>query len=269
MFRQAPDNRGTTHLQRRGCFLPWRLDVALDSRLKRMRWLVVIAVLAFGPPALAGDCVVLLHGLGRTSHSMAQLEKSLLNGGYDVVNDNYPSRSKPVNELIQAVESGIEKCRLFHSTKIHFVTHSLGGILVRAYFQHRTIAEAGRIVMLAPPNHGSEIADVYSRKWWYRYFTGPAGQELGTGKDGISQSFNALALDVGVIAGTKSIDPWFASVMAKPNDGKVSVESAKLTEMRDFITVPYTHTFMARRKTVANQVLFFLSQGRFNHVVDE
>ena len=232
-----------------------------------MRWLVVMTALALGPAAFAADCVVLLHGLGRTSHSMARLENAMLKAGYNVVNEGYPSRKKSVNELIQVVEDGVDKCREFGARRINFVTHSLGGILVRAYFQDQAVAEAGRVVMLAPPNHGSEIADAYAGRWWYRLFTGPAGQELGTGPNGVAQSLDEIPIEVGVIAGTKSIDPWFASVMPKPNDGKVSVESAKLAEMRDFITVPYTHTFMARRESVASQVLLFLSEGRFDHGV--
>lgn len=234
-----------------------------------MRWLAVITALAFSPPALAGDCVILLHGLGRTSHSMVKLEKALQKGGYNVVNQSYPSQKKPVSELVQVVEDGVNKCRAYSPKRIHFVTHSLGGILVRAYFQEKTIPEAGRVVMLAPPNHGSEIADAYGQKWWYRLSTGPAGQELGTGPGDISQNLAEIPMEVGVIAGTKSVDPWFASVMLKPHDGKVSVESAKLSEMRDFITVPYSHTFMANRKSVVNQVLMFLSEGRFNYGVGE
>jgi len=198
---------------------------------------------------------------------MARLENAMLKAGYEVVNEGYPSRKKSVYELIQVVEDGVDKCRELGAPRINFVTHSLGGILVRAYFQDQAVAEAGRVVMLAPPNHGSEIADAYAGRWWYRLFTGPAGQELGTGPNGVAQSLNEIPIEIGVIAGTKSIDPWFASVMPKPNDGKVSVESAKLAEMRDFITVPYTHTFMARRELVASQVLLFLSEGRFNHGV--
>lgn len=230
-----------------------------------MRFLLVILVVFLGETALAKDCVVVLHGLGRTNHSMSRLASSLTAHGYAVVNENYPSRKKAVAELVDAVAVGVGKCRALNATHIHFLTHSLGGILVRAYFQHNVVPEARRVVMLAPPNHGSEIADAYSRKWWYRLFTGPAGQELGTGPQGIAFTLEEIPLEVGVIAGTKSIDPWFARVMPEPNDGKVSVESARLQEMRDFLVVPYTHTFMSGRKLVATQVLSFLDDGRFIH----
>lgn len=227
--------------------------------------LLMTGLLSVAPPAHGADCVVLLHGLGRTSHSMRSLATKLSDGGYGVVNVAYPSRKGPVQQLVQVVEDGIKACKDRGAENIHFVTHSLGGIIVRAYFQDRTVPEVRRIVMLAPPNHGSEIADAYAKTAWYRFFTGPAGQELGTGPQGIVHKLGPISPEVGVIAGTKSIDPWFAPVMPKPHDGKVSVESARLAEMRDFITVPYTHTFLANRKAVAMQVLSFLRDGRFSH----
>jgi hypothetical protein len=196
---------------------------------------------------------------------MDRLAAALAEGGYHVVNQSYPSRTRPVAELVQVVDDGVVQCRQQSATTIHFVTHSLGGILVRAYFQDRVLPEAGRVVMLAPPNHGSEIADAYAGKWWYRLFTGPAGQELGTGPGGVARGLDEIPLEIGIIAGTRSIDPWFARVLPGPDDGKVSVASTRLAEMRDFMTVPYSHTFIARRAAVARQVLAFLADGRFDH----
>jgi len=230
-----------------------------------MRWLLAIAGLAASQPILAKDCAVVLHGLGRSSFSMSRIASALLRGGYLVVNESYRSRKASIVELSGVVGEGVRECRKLGADQIDFVTHSLGGILVRVYFQEHVVPEARRVVMLAPPNHGSEIADAFGKKWWYRYFTGRAGQELGTSSKGIVNSLTKIPLEIGIIAGTNSIDPWFASVMPKPNDGKVSVESSKLPEMQDFIAVPYTHTFMARRAAVITQVVHFLTNGTFNH----
>jgi len=196
---------------------------------------------------------------------MSRIVGALQKDGYQVVNESYPSRSAPVAQLSEVVGDGITKCRGAGATRVSFVTHSLGGILVRVYFQTHEVSGIGRVVMLAPPNHGSEIVDSYADKWWYRHATGPAGQELGTHPDELIAGLRTLPLEVGVIAGNKGIDPWFSSVMPKPNDGKVSVQSARLDGMKDFIVVPYSHTFMANRGKVVAQVLAFLADGKFQH----
>lgn len=233
-----------------------------------MRRLMVLAALTSAQTTVASDCVVVLHGLGRSSWSMSRISTTLAQHGYGVVNETYPSRKASVRQLSQVVGDAVDKCRASGAERISFVTHSLGGILVRAYFQDHVVAEAHRVVMLAPPNHGSEIVDAYAKNGWYRYFTGPAGQELGTDGDGIVKQLMAIPLEIGVIAGTKSMDPWFAHVMPAPHDGKVSVASARLPEMRDFITVPYSHTFMASRSAVTAQIIQFLATGTFKHAAD-
>lgn len=215
--------------------------------------------------ASANDCVVLLHGLGRTSYSMKSIETALRNDGYTVVNNGYPSRDKHISELAIVVENGIKQCKQKNASDIHFVTHSLGGILVRQYFQKNSVPEVKRVVMLGPPNHGSEVSTKNKDKWWYKLLTGPAGQQLGTESTSIPNQLKPIPLEIGIISGTKSLDPWFSSDIEKPHDGKVSVASTKLAEMKDFISVAHSHTFIADSDTVAKQVKLFLSKGGFNH----
>ncbi|TIH10958.1 hypothetical protein D8779_09855 [Pseudomonas leptonychotis] len=119
--------------------------------------------------------------------------------------------------------------------------------------------------MLGPPNHGSEVATKKKDQWWYEMATGPAGQQLGTETDSTPNQLKSIPLEIGIVAGTESLDPWFTDDLPKPNDGKVSVESAKLAEMKDFITVPHSHTFMANADVVTSQIKSFLQQGHFNH----
>lgn len=225
----------------------------------------ICLLLLVSQASLANECVVLLHGLGRTSYSMSSIEDALGKEGYIVINNNYPSTEKNIQQLASVVGDGISDCKKSGAHSIHFVTHSLGGILVRQYFQNNVVAEAKRVVMLGPPNHGSEVATKKKDQWWYKMATGPAGQELGIEANSMPNQLKSIPLEIGIIAGTESLDPWFAGDLPKPNDGKVSVASAKLAEMKDFITVAHSHTFMANADSVASQIKLFLKQGHFNH----
>jgi triacylglycerol lipase len=170
------------------------------------------------PATAPVECVVLLHGLGRTSRSMARMQQSLEAAGYFVANIGYPSRRRPVEELAcDAVERGLAVCRARQASRIHFVTHSLGGILVRYYLTHHAVPELGRVVMLGPPNQGSEVVDVFSRMPAFTAITGPAGPQLGTGPTSLPRALGPVSYPVGVIAGTRSIKaPTICSVTRSP-----------------------------------------------------
>ena len=217
------------------------------SRLKALLQVVVMGLVT--TPAMASECVVLLHGLGRSHLSMTVLQFALENAGYDVWNEGYPSRTKTVEELAPVVGEAIDDCRARGARRVHFVTHSMGGILVRAYFRDRAVADAGRVVMLAPPNRGSWIVDRNRDSWWFRWSTGPAGQQLGTAPDSLPNTLPRLPLEVGVIAGRY--------------DGKVSVASTRLAEMKEHLVVDSAHTFLMNTPTVVRQVKAFLKDGAF------
>lgn len=172
-----------------------------------MRHIFLLSTLLATQVGWAADCVVLLHGLGRTAHSMNTLENSLTDNGYLVINNSYPSREKTITELSSIVGDGISACKNQQAEHIHFVTHSLGGILVRQYFQTHTVVEAKRVVMLGPPNRGSEVATKYKNEWWYQWITGPAGQELGIEVSSTPNTLKPISLEIGIIAGTASLDP--------------------------------------------------------------
>jgi hypothetical protein len=225
---------------------------------------VVISVLA--PRAHAQECVVLLHGLARTHYAMWWLERRLKQDHYWVVNQGYDSREKPIAELTPVVASSITACQQRHATPIHFVTHSLGGILVRSYFQqNKPTEDIGKVVMLAPPNHGSEIVDRYRQKFWFKWF-GPAAQQLGTHADSLPNRLLPIALPVGVIAGDYATNPLFKDLFPGANDGTVSVASTRLNNMQDFIVVDRGHTFIMNSAMVYQQILAFLRTGSFVHV---
>jgi triacylglycerol lipase len=217
--------------------------------------------------AKSGDTVVLLHGLGRTPLSMKRLEWALRAEGYHVLNIGYPSRRHDIATLAEKTLVPLFNDPALSNRRIHIVTHSLGGILVRQYLhEHSTPANLGRIVMLAPPNHGSEIADRLRATWIYRRSNGPAGQQLGTGPASVPNQLGPIRnTEVGIIAGSVSLNPFFSAWMGKPGDGKVSLASARLEGMRDFLEVRSSHTWLMWRRNVLMQVKAFLREGRFSH----
>jgi len=210
------------------------------------------------------ETVILLHGLARTSRSMARMERALKKAGYETMNVGYPSRKYSVEQLVErVVVDAVSRCRNRSAGPLHFVTHSMGGILVRQYLATHRMENLGKVVMLAPPNHGSEIVDELGDRWWFRWFNGPAGCSLGTGPDSVPNRLGPADYPLGIIAGNRSLDPVFSRMVARPNDGKVSVASARLPGMQDFRVVPCGHTFIMNRNQVIRQVLFFLQHGRF------
>ena len=212
------------------------------------------------------ECVILLHGLGRTKNSMNKIAARLNRLGYLVWNEGYPSTEKPIASLVtNHVRPAIEWAEQAGARKIHVVTHSLGGILIRAYLQENTLPAGSRIVMLSPPNSGSEVAENLKSFFLYKWVMGPAGQELGTSSDSIPNRLKPVSADIGIIAGTRSMEPWFSMLIPGQDDGKVSVESTKLEEMDDFLMVKSTHPFIMKDRKVIDQVAAYLEQGRFRH----
>ncbi len=226
--------------------------------------LVMMATIT--PLQASADCVVLLHGLARTAKSMSKLATAFDARGYKVANVDYPSREMPIEELAEiAVEKGVGRCGVTAAEKIHFVTHSLGGIIVRYYLAHNQLPRLGRVVMLAPPNKGSEVVDKISGYPGYSLLNGPAGSQLGTGEGSIPSRLGPVTYPVGVVAGTRTINLLLSQYLPNPDDGKVSVENTKVEGMTDFIEVPVSHPFIMRRKGVIEQALTFIETGKFAH----
>ncbi len=220
------------------------------------------------PIVFSRECTILLHGMGRTHVSMGLIESALKEQGHSVWNKNYESTEVPIKALADTViNNALDGCAKNKPNKINFVTHSLGGILVRAYLQNKTINNIGRIVMLSPPNHGSEIADLLKDNFIYQKWMGPAGQEIGIQGSSIPNQLKPIQAEIGVIAGSSTSDPWFSPFIPGDDDGKVSVESTRLDEMKDFIVIESGHSFIMRNEEAIQQILNFLQHGHFCHLL--
>ena len=208
------------------------------------------------------ECVILLHGLARTEKSMNNLEEKLLEQGYQTVNLGYPSRDHDIPTLAsKAIEPALLECGT--AEVIHFVTHSLGGILVRQYLSENEIQNLKYTVMLGPPNQGSEAVDRL-RAWpGFSFIGGEAGLQLGTGELSVPKSLGEAKFQVGIVAGTRSQNAVGSYLIPGKDDGKVSIESTKLEGMTDHVEVPTNHMFLLRNKTVIKQVIHFLEFGQF------
>jgi hypothetical protein len=195
---------------------------------------------------------------------MEPMRKALVEAGYCVRNVNYASRQGTVEMLSEAVIGPVlEDCRRQGSDKVHFVTHSLGGILVRSYFARHCSVEVGRVVMLGPPSRGSEVVDRIGSCFLFSLVNGPAGRELGTSGDSVPNKLGAPGFCVGVVAGDRSIN-WINSLLIPgPDDGKVSVERTAVAGMADRIVVHATHPWLMRKREVIRQTIEFLGKGRF------
>ncbi|MGI9270993.1 MAG: esterase/lipase family protein [Woeseiaceae bacterium] len=215
--------------------------------------------------AAADECVVVLHGLARTSSSMEAMADALDDAGFVAVNVDYPSRQHPIEVLTpMAVGKGLVLCDAAGaSDRIHFVAHSLGGILVRKYLKDNEIEKLGRVVMLGPPNQGSQAVDELGDMPGVGWVNGPAGRQLGKGPDSVPLSLGPADFELGVIAGNRSIDPITSAVLDDPDDGKVSVADTKLDGMDDFIIVEHSHAFMMRMDEPIELTIRFLKTGSF------
>lgn len=210
------------------------------------------------------EAIILLHGLARTTRSMNKAAKLLAAYGYKIVNVDYPSRSADINALAQTyIAQALKQCDREDIKTIHFLTHSMGGILLRAYLAKQNIDKLGRVVMLAPPNQGSEVVDKLGGWRLFYYLNGPAGLQLGTDSNSVPSQLGPVSFQLGIIAGSKTVNPLLSMFILGVNDGKVSVSRAQVAGMQDFIVMPYSHAFIMRHKAVIEQALYFIQRGCF------
>jgi pimeloyl-ACP methyl ester carboxylesterase len=210
--------------------------------------------------------VVLLHGISRTSSSLRRMQTALEASGFVTLNLDYPSRRKALEPLADDLHEAISRFADGNKGSIHFVGHSMGGLLARVYIAKYRPERLGRVVMLGTPNGGSEIADRLKNFFAYRAYFGPAGQQLVTQRNAATDAIlPRIDYPVGVIAGNRSVYPIASALLLpRPNDGRVSVENTGLDGMTDHIVIAESHPWMVRNRLAIEQTISFLRDGRFN-----
>lgn len=233
-----------------------------------MRILTTLALCTLIAAPARADCVVLLHGLARSEYSLWLMEQVLETHGFRVVNRSYPSESAPIADLVAHVGRSVGECG---AERTHFVTHSLGGILARIWLQDNRPADMGRVVMLAPPNHGTAIVDTLAAQSvvsdLMTRLSGPAALELGTGANSVPAQLGPVDFELGVIAGNRAFSPLGPILLDGPNDGTVTIDSTRVAGMADHIVLPTSHSLMMVNPLVIAEVLSFLKRGAFDHEI--
>jgi pimeloyl-ACP methyl ester carboxylesterase len=210
------------------------------------------------------DGVVLLHGISRTALSFRKMQLALERAGFTTLNLDYLSRSKALEALAEDIHPAIQRFADSIDTSVHFVGHSMGGLLARVYIARHRPKRLGRVVMLGTPNGGSEIADRLKNFGAFRAFFGPAGQQLGTQRSAVDDAMlPPIDYPVGVIAGNRSIDPVAGTMLPKPHDGRVSVANTRLDGMADHIIVETSHPWLVRNGLAIEQTITFVRDGSF------
>ncbi len=210
---------------------------------------------------VGGPPVVLLHGLWRGWRAMQPLARALSSEGFSTLNLPYPSARMPIVTLADRIRSQVEK--IAGDQPVHFITHSLGGILVRTLLAEGVPWETGKIIMLAPPNRGSEIVDWSKRHPLLHCVLGPAGRALGS--DGVPASLPALpaGTQAAVIMGNRSSVPVFKNLLGQENDGIVSAAKGLIDGLRGFSVINADHTFIQMHPEAIRLSLHFLKTGEW------
>jgi alpha-beta hydrolase superfamily lysophospholipase len=209
--------------------------------------------------------VVLLHGLNRTSRSLEKLGRALDDKGFEVHNISYPSTRFPIEKLAKDLRQG-ELAPLADRDDLCFVTHSMGGIILRWIESYMPMPGLFRSVMLAPPNQGSEVADAMMNLRLARWLNGPALEQLGTMSNSLPLELEDINFHCGVLAGSRSSNPFFRRFFDEANDGKVAVESTKDPGVADWRVLDVFHSTMMKNRAVIDHTLHFLEHGWFEKV---
>jgi len=213
------------------------------------------------------DKVVLVHGLGRSERAMWLLALRLKKQGFDVHRIDYDSLRRTPDEILDTTREQISNCCLNGSgrsdEKLHFVGHSLGGLVIRSYLQQSAPENLGKVVLIGTPNGGSPLVDKYAERWWARFF-GPTTNSLGTSDADFPAKLGEPDYALGVIAGITPLSP-FSDDLPGDDDGLVEVDATRVDGMQDFIVLKASHGYMRYSPIVMRQVVEFLRHGKFDH----
>lgn len=198
---------------------------------------------------------------------MRKFENYLQTQGYVTRNVDYPSSRYPIERLAEIIAEEVEDASESNAEgRLHLAGHSMGGLVIRAMLKNYRPSNLGRVVMIGTPNNGSQVADFLKKVPLYKSAYGPAGQQLATDQSTFAHIFGPVDFELGIIAGTRTIDPVSSLIIGyrNTNDGKVTVESTRLVGAADHIAIVANHTFIPSSKIMWAQALSFLRDGKFH-----
>jgi len=194
---------------------------------------------------------------------MVRLARAARRAGYATLSPNYPYR-RPLEDIVDWLAPRVAAFEAGFTGPLHIITHSLGGLVARALIAARPPQRLGRVVMLAPPNKGSELADLLFRLRLARLVLGGAGPILRTGRMAADEAaLGSIIYPLGIIAGDRPLFPLPLPLLPRPHDGKVSIASTHVAGLADHLTLPVTHTLMVYDRRVIAAALAFLKDGAF------
>lgn len=217
-------------------------------------------------PPMRGKAVIALHGLGDSRSIMQPLCRHLEEHGYNAFPLAYPSTRQPIAEHAKALAEVLEN--LEGIDEVNLVGYSMGNIVIRHYFgqaakAHRVDPRIKRVVMLAPPNHGAQVATELGGQKWFQLAFGESAQELGRFWAWEEANLATPPCEFGIIAGGLGNGKGFNPLLPGDDDGLVTVDSARLEGARHWLLVPLPHSMIPRDAKVFDRVLRFVDEGRF------
>ena len=212
--------------------------------------------------------VIIIHGFGQNAKGMHSITNGLQEAGYSTCALEYKTVGRSIHAIKKQIGQQINDCfsTFRKENKTHFIGHSLGGLMIRSYLSEypseRHQYKIDKVIMMGTPNNGSPISDSYQEKSIFGLL-GEMSLALGTDEGDFAKSLPEPSYKTGIIAGNK---PWRLTRKAfnEPNDGLVPVSSTKLPNMDDFIELNVDHASMRTDPIVMNNILTYLTNGRFS-----
>lgn len=216
-------------------------------------------------PVLSGPTVILLHGLGESRDSMrplaahlrTELDAHVISFGYASVRADIDTHAR----ALAAVVGGLPE-----ADSLRFVGHSLGNLVVRRWLALAAADDLARtraLVMLGPPNQGSDLARMIARVWPLADQAEGAARDLGLDWQRVAPTLAQPNCPCGIVAGGRGDDLGYSSLLPGDDDAVVRVEETRLSGASDFLLLPVHHAAMMRHEAVQRATVEFLERGRF------
>ncbi len=207
--------------------------------------------------------ILLIHGIGRSTGTFTNMKAAMLQQGHAAVSVSYPSTRRSIEAHAAQIARLISN--LENTKRISFVTHSMGGLVVRKLLARnddwKTKITVDSIVQIAPPNQGSAIARWLKDNPLYKTVSGPAGQEL---TPEATARLPPLKHVFSIIAGGRNTEKGYNPLLPGDDDGTVSVKETYLAGASDFLIIPAIHARLSNDPRTIKATLNFLRLGRFH-----